>query len=73
MDTIPVIKKLVDLLGGQARAAQALNVKQPTVSGWLSGKHGMSAIVAMKAERVTGGAIQAAELCPELNDLTPAA
>jgi len=73
MDTINAIKKLVDDLGGQVTAAAALGVKQPTVSNWINGKHGMSAIVALKAERLTGGTVQAVELCPELSDLTPAA
>jgi DNA-binding transcriptional regulator YdaS (Cro superfamily) len=73
MDSIGAIRKLVDLLGGQETAARALGVKQPTVSGWINGKHGMSAIVAMRAERATGGVVAAGDLCPELNDLTPAA
>jgi transcriptional repressor of cell division inhibition gene dicB len=72
MDTKTAIKKLVDDLGGQVTAAEALKVAQPTVSNWVNGKHGMSAIVAMRAERLTGGAVLASDLCPELNEL-PAA
>lgn len=71
MKQTTAIKKLVDSLGGPTKAAAALGVKQPTVSGWLSGKHGVSAIVAMRAERVTG--IPAAHLCPGMVDLPPAA
>lgn len=73
MDTTITIRKLVESLGGQVKAAAALGVKQPTVSNWINGNHGMSAIVAMRAERITGGEFHAASLCPEIEKVTPAA
>lgn len=40
---------LVKHLGGQLAAAKQLEVSQATVSGWVRGKHGMSAAAAIKA------------------------
>lgn len=73
MKTKTAIKNLVSLFGNQTKTAEALRVKQPTVNGWLSGKHGMSAVVAIRAEKLTEGEFQAATLCPDLADLPPAA
>lgn len=61
-----IFEKLVSHFGSQVKAAEALGVKQGTVSGWVSGKHGMSALTAIRAERVTGGVFKAEELCPDL-------
>lgn len=71
METIEHIKLMVEQLGGQTKAATALKVKQPTVNGWLSGKHGISPIVAMRAEKLIG--IPAEKLCPSMQEVTPAA
>ncbi len=73
MDKQKAIDKLVTSLGGQTKAAAVLGVSQPTVNGWASGKHGVSVAVSIRAERVTGGEIRAADLCPELRGLIPAA
>lgn len=62
------IKALVTYFGGQARAASKLKVKQPTVSGWVTGKHGMSAKVAFRAQHLTEGKFKAADLCPSIAD-----
>ncbi|WP_423186800.1 transcriptional regulator [Alishewanella sp. d11] len=62
-------KNLIDYFGDQSVAAEKLGVKQPTVSGWLNGKHGMSAKTALKAERLTGGKFKASDLCPELAEV----
>lgn len=61
-------QRLVDYFGGQQATATALNVKQPSVSAWVSGKARMSAIVALRAERKTEGAFKAIDLCPQLNE-----
>ncbi|CAN7518824.1 Cro/CI family transcriptional regulator [Pseudomonas sp. LjRoot71] len=61
-----IFEKLVSRFGSQVKAAEALGVKQGTVSGWVSGKHGMSAVTAIRAERVTKGEFKAEELCPDL-------
>ena len=59
-------KKLVEHFGSQAATADALDVKQGTVSGWVRGLHGCSAEVALKAERLTSGKILARDLRPSL-------
>ncbi|MDT8894215.1 hypothetical protein RSO41_06065 [Halomonas sp. I1] len=41
-------------------------MNQGAVSNWVRGKHGMSPVVAMRAESLTGGAFKAAELCPQV-------
>ncbi|MEG3078516.1 Cro/CI family transcriptional regulator [Halomonas sp. 5021] len=66
------ISKLIAHFGTQERTATALGVKQASVSGWVSGKHGMSELHAIKAERATEGAIKASELCPRLADVDAA-
>jgi len=65
MDT--PITRLIKHFGTQERTATALGVKQGTVSGWSTGRHGISEVHAMKAEHLTGGAIKAVELCPRLS------
>jgi DNA-binding transcriptional regulator YdaS (Cro superfamily) len=61
-----IFERLVKHFGTQDKAAVALGVKQGTVSGWIRGEHGMSAITAIRAEQVTCGAFRAVELCPAL-------
>lgn len=60
-------KQLVAHFGSQAETAKALKVKQGSVSGWVRGLHGCSAEVALRAERITGGKIKAADLRPSLS------
>lgn len=61
--------RLVRYFGTQDKTAEALNVKQGTVSGWLRRTHGISSLNAQKAERLTNGEIKASDLCPELLEL----
>lgn len=67
--TMAIFERLVSHFGGQVKAAEALGVKQGTVSGWVSGKHGMGARTAIRAERVTGGEFKASDLCPDLAEV----
>lgn len=67
-----IYQQLVKHFNSQLATAAALNVDQSTVSGWVRGKHGMSAITAIKAERLTGGAFKATQLCSELSELASA-
>jgi len=60
------IERLIKHFGTQESAAEALGVKQGTVSGWVRGKHGVSPAVALRAERLTDGRFTAAELCPSV-------
>lgn len=64
-----VFERLVNHFGGQVKTADALGVKQGSVSGWVRGKHGMSPVTAIRAEHVTDGAFKAADLCPPLKDI----
>ena len=61
-----IYQKLVEHFGTQQKVAEALRLDQGTVSGWVRGKHGMSAVSALKAEAITEGRFKAVELCPDL-------
>lgn len=58
--------KLVEHFGSQLKTANALRVKQGSVSGWVRGVHGCSAEVALRAEALTDGKIMASDLRPSL-------
>jgi DNA-binding transcriptional regulator YdaS (Cro superfamily) len=59
-----IFKDLVAHFGTQEVTAERLKVDQSTVSGWVRGKHGMSPVIAKRAEDLTGGAFKKEELCP---------
>tara|TARA_R110001599_G_scaffold275738_1_gene476992 strand:+ start:3785 stop:3994 length:210 start_codon:yes stop_codon:yes gene_type:complete len=61
------IQKLIKHFGSQRKTAEALGVKQGTVSGWATGRHGVSEVHALVAEKLTDGNIKAVDLCPRLN------
>lgn len=61
-----IFQALVDHFGTQTKTAERLGVDQGTVSGWVRGKHGMSAVTALRAEAETDGAFKAVDLCPDL-------
>jgi len=61
--------RLVAHFGGQQKTAVALGCTQPSVWAWLQGKVHMSAVLALKAEKLTDGKILASELCPALASL----
>lgn len=60
------VQRLIDHFGSQQATADALGVKQGTVSGWVRSVHGISAEVAIRAEIVTRGAVKAVELRPTI-------
>ncbi len=62
-------QQLIDYFGSQAATAKAIGVKQPTISGYLTGRWNITPIVAMRAEVATNGAIKAVDLCPALKDI----
>lgn len=62
-------EQLVAHFGGQQRTANALGCTQPSVWAWLQGNACMSAVLALKAERLTGGEFCASDLCPALADI----
>ncbi|WP_236176108.1 transcriptional regulator [Pseudomonas qingdaonensis] len=59
-------ERLIEYFGSQQATADALGVKQGTVSGWARRIHGMSADVALRAEIATAGAVTARELRPSI-------
>lgn len=63
------VKKLITYFGNQEKTAERMKVAQPTVSGWLTGKHGIDEFNALKAEKLTQGEIKAVDLCPKLAEL----
>lgn len=64
-----IYKRLVAYFGGQQRTAIALGVNQSTVSGWIRGRHGMSAETAILAQRKTLDSFLADQLRPTLAQL----
>lgn len=60
------IERLIEYFGSQQATADALGVKQGTVSGWARSVHGVSAEVALKAEIKTRGSVKALELRPTI-------
>lgn len=69
MSQTDIFKSLVNYCGTQIKTAQLLKVDQATVSGWVRGKHGMSPVVALRAEKITNGQFKASELCPALAEM----
>ena len=59
-----IFKDLVAFFGTQEATAEKLKVDQSTVSGWVRGKHGMSPIVAKRAEALSEGSFKKEDLCP---------
>lgn len=61
-----IYSNLVAYFGSQEKTAESLDVTQPAVSGWISGKKLMSVDIASKAEKATNGKFKAVDLCPAL-------
>jgi len=59
-----IFKDLVGFFGTQEATAEKLKVDQSTVSGWVRGKHGMSPVIAKRAEALTDGTFKKEDLCP---------
>lgn len=60
---------LVEHFGSQKAAANALQVNQCTISGYVNGKWQMSEKVAARAQTVTGGKFKASDLCSSLKEI----
>ena len=63
------IKKAVGILGGQKALADALGVKQPTVSQWVSGKKKVPLTRLRGIEDATCGLVTRKELRPDLAEI----
>lgn len=66
-----IYQRLVLYFKTQERTAEELLVNQSTVSGWVRGKHAMSAETAFLAQKKTGGVFLAKELRPSLAEASP--
>ena len=66
-NTKRAVRRLVKHFGSQAAVARALNVTPVAVSNWKLGKTDISAAVAFRAEKASGGRFKAAELSAELD------
>lgn len=64
-----VVKNLIANFGSQILLADALGLKQGTITGWLNNKHGISERNALKIEKLTNGKFRAVDLCPRLAEL----
>lgn len=67
-----IFQCLVDHFGDQIKTAEALKTRQSTVSGWVTGRHGMCAETALLAEIKTNGLFKASDLRPKLKGLEAA-
>lgn len=55
----------------QILTADALGVKQPSVSGWVTGRSKPGAKTCIRAEEKTGGAVTRYELRPDIFGAAP--
>lgn len=62
---IPILMKAVTIVGNQEKLAIAINVTQPTVSNWLSGKP-MHPKYHASIQMATNNEILKEELCPDM-------
>ena len=60
------IKLVVDLLGGQIKAAKAIGVAQQAVFKWVKEEMPISAKSATAIEKATNGAVTRAEIRPDI-------
>lgn len=67
-EKLELYQALIKFFGGQKATEKALGVKQPTVSGWSRGIHGISPKIALRAEKATRGAFKAEDLCDDLSE-----
>ncbi|QVI68146.1 hypothetical protein [Pseudomonas syringae] len=59
-----IYKDLVAFFGTQEATAEKLKVDRSTVSGCVREKHGMSPVIAKRAEALTGGVFKKESLWP---------
>lgn len=62
-----MINKAVELLGGPAEAARALDVSPQAISFWLSGNRIPSATNCLAIERQTKGMVRVEQLRPDID------
>lgn len=62
------IERMIRDFGSESACARAIGVSQPTVNGWRHLRHGISPRIAIRIQKISGGAIAAADLCPALSE-----
>lgn len=60
------LKRACEFFGGQAQLAEELGISKQMVHKWLKGNSVITPIRAMEIEDLTGGAVTAEELRPDL-------
>lgn len=65
---VKLYEKLVKHFGNQQKTADALGCSQTAVFKWVNGKTYMSSAIANRAQKITEGKFQAADLCPDLKE-----
>jgi DNA-binding transcriptional regulator YdaS (Cro superfamily) len=61
------VQRAVDILGGPAQAARALNVTPQAVAFWLSGERTPSAETCIAIERATRGFVTVEDIRPDID------
>lgn len=64
MSPIEAMEEVTRIVGSKAEIARQLEVKAPTVSQWCSGERPVPAKRALELERLSGGQVSKASLCP---------
>lgn len=63
------VKNLIKYFGNQKAVGEALGTSQVAVSNWLKNKNRIDVVRALKAEKLTNGAVKATDLCPRLKEV----
>ena len=67
------VQRLIEFFGSQMKLADALDVEQSAVSGWLNNRFYISRDNADLAESLTNGVVRSEELRPRKKVKTPSA
>lgn len=62
----PLVAEAITIVGSQAKLAKAAGVSQQSISFLLNRQMGMSAEMAVRLERATGGRVSKERLRPDL-------
>ncbi|OAV07005.1 transcriptional regulator [Moraxella catarrhalis] len=65
------VQRLIEFFGSQMKLADALDVEQSAVSGWLNNRFYISRDNADLAESLTNGVVRSEELRPRKKTKTP--
>lgn len=71
MDYQQSLQVLVSIYGSETKAGEAIGCKQPHFWSFVNENKPMSALLALRAEKVSKRAVSAVTLCPRLKGLVP--